>query len=321
VPQSILDPANTKIYEVHPAMTQGWAQTLMAVAPAVYGPIVIGYDRETGADTGTIADLAAGTLGPYVETFHFVLNNYVASDNRIPPYGMDYDTALVRNALPVPADQYGNPGSGGVYEYWDEVSYTKPSGATYAEITLYYQGTSWEYVQFLWKGNNEQNAFLGQEGVNMLDAWINADPAAPMVPPFAMATAAWGEPPTCTPTEPTEVTCDDGIDNDCDTLIDAADPDCPTCTITEDPEVTCDDGLDNDCDGFIDAADPDCPTCTITEDPEVTCDDGLDNDCDGFIDGNDPDCQVDCSVYGTRQLCNNQPTCRWDNKNKECIPN
>jgi hypothetical protein len=321
VPQSILDPANTKIYEVHPAMTQGWAQTLMAVAPAVYGPIVIGYDRETGADTGTIADLAAGTLGPYVETFHFVLNNYVASDNRIPPYGMDYDTALVRNALPVPADQYGNPGSGGVYEYWDEVSYTKPSGATYAEITLYYQGTSWEYVQFLWKGNNEQNAFLGQEGVNMLDAWINADPAAPMVPPFAMATAAWGEPPTCTPTEPTEVTCDDGIDNDCDTLIDAADPDCPTCTITEDPEVTCDDGLDNDCDGFIDAADPDCPTCTITEDPEVTCDDGLDNDCDGFIDGNDPDCQVDCSVYGTRQLCNNQPTCRWDNKNKVCIPN
>jgi hypothetical protein len=227
----------------------------------------------------------------------------------------------VRNALLVPADQYGNPGSGGVYEYWDEVSYTKPSGATYAEITLYYQGTSWEYVQFLWKGNNEQNAFLGQEGVNMLDAWINADPAAPMVPPFAMATAAWGEPPTCTPTEPTEVTCDDGIDNDCDTLIDAADPDCPTCTITEDPEVTCDDGLDNDCDGFIDAADPDCPTCTITEDPEVTCDDGLDNDCDGFIDGNDPDCQVDCSVYGTRQLCNNQPTCRWDNKNKVCIPN
>jgi hypothetical protein len=34
----------------------------------------------------------------------------------------------------------------------------------------------------------------------------------------------------CTPTEPVEVSCTDGLDNDCDTLIDAADPDCaPSC--------------------------------------------------------------------------------------------
>jgi len=31
---------------------------------------------------------------------------------------------------------------------------------------------------------------------------------------------------TCTPTEPVEVSCTDGLDNDCDGLIDAADPDC-----------------------------------------------------------------------------------------------
>lgn len=30
------------------------------------------------------------------------------------------------------------------------------------------------------------------------------------------------------------------------------------CTSTESPEVTCDDGIDNDCDGFIDGDDPDC---------------------------------------------------------------
>jgi hypothetical protein len=30
----------------------------------------------------------------------------------------------------------------------------------------------------------------------------------------------------CTPTEPVEASCKDLLDNDCDTLIDAADPDC-----------------------------------------------------------------------------------------------
>jgi hypothetical protein len=69
----------------------------------------------------------------------------------------------------------------------------------FAEITLYYQGTSWEYIQFLNLANDGQNAFLGQEGVNMLEAWINADvPVAievagdrKMVPPVVMATASW----------------------------------------------------------------------------------------------------------------------------------
>ena len=98
----------------------------------------------------------------------------------------------------------------------------------------------------------------------------------------------------CTPTESTEVTCDDVIDNDCDTLVDAADPDCaPTCTPTESPETSCNDSQDNDCDTLIDAADPDCaPTCTPTETPETSCNDGQDNDCDTLIDAADPDCQT-----------------------------
>jgi Zn-dependent metalloprotease len=35
---------------------------------------------------------------------------------------------------------------------------------------------------------------------------------------------------------------------------------CAGCTPTEPSEVTCNDGLDNDCDGFVDGADPDCAT-------------------------------------------------------------
>jgi hypothetical protein len=44
----------------------------------------------------------------------------------------------------------------------------------------------------------------------------------------------------------------------------------PVCVPTEDPEVSCDDGLDNDCDGMIDGDDPDCAT------QPVVCSDILD---------------------------------------------
>ncbi len=108
--------------------------------------------------------------------------------------------------------------------------------------------------------------------------------------------------------------CGDGLDNDCDGLIDLEDPDC------QEPE-SCD-GKDNDGDGeidedFSDLGDP----CSVGQGPcrrdgsmvctadgsGTTCDasagrpspegpagcdcaDGLDNDCDGLIDRDDPDC-------------------------------
>jgi len=159
-----------------------------------------------------------------------VLNNAVVKDNRFPPYGMDYETARKRNVLPVPASQYGGGtasygGTTNAYEYWDEMALNPPDRATGADITLYYQGMSWEYIQFLWLANKGTdpaaggNAFLGEEGVNMLDAWINADPTAPMVPPFVMATARWGD--ACTPTGLPDDNYD-GVDDDCSGAADDA---------------------------------------------------------------------------------------------------
>jgi hypothetical protein len=130
--------------------------------------------------------------GSHHETFHFVLNNAVVKDNRIPPYGMSYDEARKRNALPVPADQYGNPGAGGTYEYWDQIELNPPAEAVYATIDLLYQPTSWEYIQFLYLANTGQNLFLGNEGAYLLEAWLATDMAAP----YVMVSTTWGSAPT-----------------------------------------------------------------------------------------------------------------------------
>jgi len=93
----------------------------------------------------------------------------------------------VRNALPVPAHQYGNPGAGGTYNYWDEIVLNPPTDAAHATIDLLYQPTSWEYVQFLYEANHGQGTFLAQEGANLLDAWLNTG----MAQPHVMASATW----------------------------------------------------------------------------------------------------------------------------------
>jgi spore coat protein A len=163
----------------------------------------------------------------------------------------------------------------------------------------------------------------------------------------------------CTPlpaTEPGgEVTCDNGLDDDCDGLTDANDPDCNVCVPTEPTEVSCFNGLDDDCDAAVDCSDTNCngalgaPTscgvgaCSATgnltcsggsetdsctpgtpgnEGPfgGATCSDSIDNDCDGDTDANDADCQqaADCSQWGDRNSCNNDPACRW--KKNQCQP-
>jgi hypothetical protein len=275
-PKSIvnLEDPKLKVYEVHPAMTKEWADVLLSVGYPASMPL--SFDRLTGTPDFTLGELAALPAGGYHETFHFALNNHVAFDNRIPPYQMSYDEARKRNSLPVPANQYGGT-PGGVYEYWDEfdIGAIAPTGAVSADLTLYYQGTSWEYVQFLNNAvsttptgtgaPNPITPFLADEGKNFLDAWVNAVDANgnTMVPPHAMATATWGA-AQCVP-EP-EI-CDDTTDNDCDNLVDCNDPDCtgdPACPdLIEYP--FCFDGLDNDFDGDTDCADrTDCDGVTET---------------------------------------------------------
>jgi hypothetical protein len=77
--------------------------------------------------------------------------------------------------------------------------------------------------------------------------------------------------------------CNDGLDNDGDSLVDAADSGCATADdFSEEPP--CADAVDNDGDGLADfSIDPGCASSSgDLEDP--ACDDGVDNDSDGGID-------------------------------------
>jgi hypothetical protein len=93
--------------------------------------------------------------------------------------------------------------------------------------------------------------------------------------------------------------CDTGIPGVCSTGQTQCVSGAAECvqTVLPSPETiaanTCNDGLDNDCDGLIDAVDPGCQVAEI-------CNDSIDNDSDGLIDCADTDCANDpaCQVAG-----------------------
>ena len=113
------------------------------------------YEVEPALDSLT-APLAGEPEGP---SFHFVLNNTVHKDNRIPPQGFTNAAFATFGGSPV----------GYSYEdgqYWDETTYHIPPGAASAEVKLYYQSTSKEFIEFLRDKNTTDG--LGQV---MYDLW------------------------------------------------------------------------------------------------------------------------------------------------------
>jgi hypothetical protein len=124
------------------------------------------------------------------QTFHFVLATGRYKDNRIPPRGFNIEAAAERLSEPV-WEGSADPDYFTAAEYaggYDDVSVSIPSGADQVDVTLYYQGTSREYVDFLRREINGT-------GTTLSSPTPSGEPAAYIIQtdPFFSQLKAWGE--------------------------------------------------------------------------------------------------------------------------------
>ncbi len=114
------------------------------------------YEAKLGLD----AAISAATGVPEGPNFHFVLSNKRYKDNRIPPRG--FTNANFESVQAEPVAYTYNDG-----EYWDDTQYAVPAGATKAEVRVFYQSSSKEYMEFLRDENTTDTR--GQE---VYDLWV-----------------------------------------------------------------------------------------------------------------------------------------------------
>ena len=123
------------------------------------------YHIEPGIDP-CLASVLGMEAGP---SLHFVLNNKIYLDNRIPPKGFTNAAYAAFGGAPV--DYSYEDG-----QYWDNTYYDIPSGTARAEVTLYYQSTSKEFIEFLYEENTTT-----EDGNDINDLWIDNDRCPPEV--------------------------------------------------------------------------------------------------------------------------------------------
>jgi hypothetical protein len=120
------------------------------------------------AEQGMSEEVAAAAGLPPGRSFHLALNNLRLKDNRIPPRGFTIAGFAAVDAEPVPATYADD-------QYWDDVFYPVGANAVSAEVTLYYQTASREYVEFLRDENTTTAA-----GETLFELWEQHNQSLPV---------------------------------------------------------------------------------------------------------------------------------------------
>jgi uncharacterized repeat protein (TIGR01451 family) len=129
---------NLRAYDANNALIYESGAYNPATGVLIQDPAIKIYEAKHGLS----ADLAAQLNLPAGESFHFVLNNTIVKDNRIPPRGFTAAALAQRGLSPVGATY--SPG-----QYWDETTYPVPPETEWVAAALYYQTSSKEYIDFL----------------------------------------------------------------------------------------------------------------------------------------------------------------------------
>jgi hypothetical protein len=181
------------IYEVNPYdYTAGTLKglgypydTSSLPAPQPLGPNEV-YVDELVYETHTSSSLTGES-----ESSHFALATGRHKDNRIPPKGFRIAEAASRLCVPV-WDGADDPGYFTSAEYaggYDAVSIVIPPGADSVEVTLNYQTTAREYMEFL------RDEIKGTGNLTLSSPTPSGEPAAyvAQTDPFFAKLAAWGD--------------------------------------------------------------------------------------------------------------------------------
>ncbi|UCC79143.1 MAG: T9SS type A sorting domain-containing protein [Candidatus Zixiibacteriota bacterium] len=135
-----------------------------------------------------ISDFLSGITGlPAGPSFHFVINDTVYIDNRIPPLGFTNANYEMIGSEPV-----GYSYADG--QNYDSTIYDLPGGLAHITINLFYQTTSKEYVEFLRDANVTNNW-----GQVLYDLWVANGRNAPVAmasETITLVQIADNEPPT-----------------------------------------------------------------------------------------------------------------------------
>ncbi len=126
------------------------------------------YEMHGGLDEALAATLGR-TPGP---ASHFVLTNKIFKDNRIPPRGFTNLKFAAVQANPV-AYAYADG------QYWDDTYFDIPPYAVGAKVTLSYQATTKEYIEFL-RDNNPFPGNPNNRGQVAYNLWLANGKSAPV---------------------------------------------------------------------------------------------------------------------------------------------